>query len=206
MMKKFFALFAGIAAALILFGALFFVFFPRNRGTQAWSKITANFPSAELATRTVRWQCVIGEEKDFPASFFVIGRTATIKAGFDLARVEPKKDLSIDDKKRVISLKLPPPEILSVEWSENRVILEKRSAATALLVKSGNEENRRRHLFNEALLVDAKQNDLLDFDALSEGIYRYLAPWAKSFGYRLIVHAPERSFSDALAAYLQKRP
>ncbi|MCQ2378496.1 MAG: DUF4230 domain-containing protein [Victivallaceae bacterium] len=199
------------AVLLLLLAAGAAVYFHFQRQTDdpasVWSAITANFPSAELATRTLCWQCVISETNDFPARYFVIGRTATVKAGFDLAKVDPVHDLAVDDAKRIVALKLPPPEVLSVAWGENRILLEKHSVAAAVVTKSGEEENRRMALFNAALLDDAKNNDLLDFDTLSEGIYRYLAPWVKRFGYRLIVYSPERTtFADALAAYAKKHP
>ncbi len=204
---------SGFLLAVVLLGAIVAglgYFFGCNKdqsGAVVYNLISRQLPAAELATRTVVWQSVISENQNFPARHSVIGRTATIKAGFDLAKIDPAKDLLVDPEKRTITLRLPKAEILSLSWSSNRIITERHSVAAAVLHKSAEEENRRRKLFEEALRRDAQLYKILDFDSMNEGIVRYLAPIASQVNWKLVVQSEEHvDFAAALDAYLATHP
>lgn len=209
MIKKIFIfLLVLLVLGAMISGGYFFLRYNENRrDAVVCNLVSRQLPAAELAVRTVVWQSVITENQNFPARYSVIGRTATIKAGFDLTKLDPKKDILIDTASRTLTLRLPKAEILSLSWSPNRIIMERHSVASAVLHKSAAEENRRRKLFEDALRRDAQLYKILDFASLNEGIVRYLAPVAAQANWKLVVQTEEHvDFPSALDAYLAAHP
>jgi hypothetical protein len=148
-----------------------------------------NTPCLELATRVIKWQVVISKKVKFPAQNFTLAKTCTLKAGFDLKKLTPE-NIFIDSSSQTIFLTLPQPEIISISWSNLRVIEEKTSIAHAIMNKAGFQEKERQKSFNQALLDDIKREKLLSFEDLSEGINTFFGPIVNSYNYKLVLKKP----------------
>ena len=162
-----------------------------------------NLPSLELATRKIRWQVIISKKVKFPAHSYVLAKTCTLKAGFNLEKITVK-DISINKINKTITLTLPPPEILSLTWGNLRVLEEKHSIARALLTKGSNQEIERNKLFNQALIKDLEREELLSFEDLTEGIYSFFNPILSRHKYKLVLKKPQMpKFHTLCQKYIQ---
>ncbi len=172
---------------------------------QVWSMVVRQVPIAELATREIRWQVLIHEKDAFPAREYLMLRTATVKAGFDLSKLDPGRDVAFDPRNKVVTINLPPPQVLSVTWGEPRIPFERHSLAAAALHKSGDELRRREALFRQGLLADLEREDLLSFSSMIEGFRRYVAPFFAREGWQVkCVESAPVKFRSAVKAWFEQ--
>jgi len=192
-----------VAASALCGGVAVWRFLRVDRSpAQVWGMVVRQTPIAELATREIRWQVLIHRRESFPAREYLMLRTATIKAGFDLAKLDPKRDLAVDSEKRTVTVTLPPPQVLSITWGEVHVPFERHSLAAAALHKGGEEMREREELFRQALLADLEREELLSFSAMTEGFRQYVEPLFQQEGWRVkCAESDPVSFRSAVRAY-----
>ncbi len=211
-MKKIGKIIAAFAAAgLVILAAwggfrLGGAFGGSGRAAKIDALVFSSLPVAELSTREIKWKVVVSVTERFPAREYVVSRIAAVKAGFDLRKMDVKRDVKIDEAAKTVTIRLPRPEVFSVTWSGQNVLSDRHSAVAALLTRTTEDEAARRLLFDRALLADLGQVELLSFPAMTEALKSALSPYFESRGYRVeYVMASGGDFRSAAADYFEKQ-
>ena len=124
-LKAYVGLPAKVAAVALVAAAAVFAYIRMREANAlefASSVISENSPIAELATRKLVWKVVhIGST----ASTDTVRETVyTIKTGYDLAKAPPPE---VDGKAKTVTICLPPPKIISVDYTLQRTTVERKT-------------------------------------------------------------------------------
>ncbi|MDD4817366.1 MAG: DUF4230 domain-containing protein [Victivallaceae bacterium] len=169
--------------------------------------VFSSLPVAELATREIKWKVVLHVVERFPAREYVVSRIAAVKAGFDLGKMNPEKDVRFDAAAGQVTIRLPRPEVFSVAWSGQNVLMDRHSPVAALLTRTTEDEAERRLLFDQALLSDLGTVELLSFDAMTEALKSVLSPYFETRGFKVeyVMDSGGGDFRRAVADYFEKQ-
>lgn len=174
--------------ALILLAAAGFAavlggraFFASRAITFVSSVVSENSPIAELATRKIVWK--VFHVENTMTKDTVRDTVYTVKIGYDLAQAEPP---AIDRANRTVTLKLPPPKIISVDHLLQRTVAEKKSFVERVFGTNTDTGEADRQDVRQ-LAADCEKYGLLSAASIRESVTSLLAGRLEECGFKLIL-------------------